>query len=211
KDTSPDVFRVVAYDYDDRDAPGIAQKLADSSISVNELRQGPAFAWNTALKFVPNFDAYILAADDLIFFPYWLEETLVKLDEIGGSGLIGFNDKKVVSDDLFSSHYLMTRDFMIAHHGGVMAIPHYNGNGVDVEACERAQQVKLYARADDAFVHHDWKGNKADSDSTYKIGATRRKSASRLIRQRRRKNWPDDFQPILMEVKNANRTFSSQS
>jgi GT2 family glycosyltransferase len=193
EDTAPDVVRVVATDKDDRTAREIALTFNCTIAVCRDNRGGCAHAWNTALMAYPDADIYVLGADDAIFTAGWLEAALRALDDIGGDGLIGFNGQW--KDSVMSFHYLMTRKFMIEHHGGVAAVPHYFTWGVDTEACKRAMRAGKYKKAMDAIVLHDWQG--PDGDETYRMGAERRRETKKIYGGRAKHGFPDDFERII--------------
>lgn len=194
RDTAPDVEIVVAIDPDDLQARLTARLFGAQVAVCKEARRGCAYAWNTAMSAATDADIYVLGADDCIFTPGWLEAALHALNtELNGSGLVGFNAKWKKTD--LSFHYMMTRDFIIKHHGGVAAVPHYESWCVDSEACERAKAAGKYYKALDSVVLHDWKG--PDGDETYRIAHTRRQVNKELYFQRLKNGFKDDFEPIL--------------
>lgn len=191
------VVKVVAAENDDAEAKAIAIKHGAIFTRCEKYRAGCAYAWNTALQAYPNADAYILASDDCVFMSGWLAETLATLDKLGGSGMVGFNMRKPnpPSPNKTPYHYMMTRDFMIRHHGGVAAVPHYKTWCVDSEAYERARHVGKYAKAEGAFVEHE--PIISDDDIGYRMGVERRRESKNIYYKRKRLNFPDDFAPIL--------------
>lgn len=194
EETAPNVIRVVATDPDDRTAREIAQVFDCVTAVCDDNRLGCAHAWNTALRAYPDADAYVLGADDAIFTAGWLEAALKALQkELKGSGLVGFNANWKKTD--YSFFYLMTRDFIIEHHGGVAAVPHYFTWGLDTEACERAMRVGKYYKALDAVVLHDWQG--PYGDETYRMGRARRAETKELYKRREELGFPNDFEPII--------------
>jgi GT2 family glycosyltransferase len=194
RDTAPSVVPVVAADMDDTTAQAIATEHGAVLAVIPETRRGCAYAWNAALRAAPAYDVYVIASDDCEFTPGWLEASLAALAKLGGSGLVGFNDGKKRAESL-AVLYLMTRDFITEHHGGVAAVPHYFTWGVDTEAIMRAQAVDKYVKALDAKVLHHWGGPKADS--TYAMGAEHRDETKRIYGERRDSGFPDDFERII--------------
>ena len=192
RDTAPDVVPVVSCDPDDCMAHSIAERLGAVHVTIQEARAGCANAWNVALRAYPEADAYVIASDDCVFTPGWLETALAALEQIGGSGLVGFNAKWKTTDYAF--FYLMTRDFIIKHHGGVAAVPHYKAWGVDTEACDRAMRSGKYIKAMDAVVLHD---RSNPNDDTYKFGEQFHEETKRIYLEREAAGFPDDFSPII--------------
>lgn len=166
-------------------------------VVVRPARAGCSAAWNAALAAYPNADAYVLGSDDAVFLPGWLEAALTKLDEIGRSGLVGLRSKKEGIQTL-SAFYMMTRDFILKHHGGVAAIPHYTSWYVDAEACGRAQLAGCYTKTSTVVVRHDWYG--PDGDETYRLAQDRREANKAIYEARRAAGFPDDFEPIITHL-----------
>jgi GT2 family glycosyltransferase len=181
KDTAPDVHPVVAAEPDDRKAPPIAKEFGAIFV-VCLPRRGAAAAWNLALATAPNFDAYILGADDCYYLPGWYEEMIIALNEHDNSGLFALND------GTSTQHFLMTRDFIIEHNGGVMAIPHYRGWYLDWEACERAKRAGKYFFVEGAKIVHDRQGSASKTHASQSLA---------LYKQRLAANFPNDFPSII--------------
>lgn len=193
--TAPECELVVIADPDDWKARAIAQVFGAIYVEAEAPRLGCANAWNTGLAAMPGFSAYVLGADDVVFQSAWLMHTLEALDEVGGSGLVGFNDGRKNGNEKFASHYLMTRDFIIQHHGGVMAVPHYTAEFVDAEANLRARAAGKFIWAERARVLHLWEG--PDGDETYRLAASKKAENRALFEERKLCGFPDDFTPIL--------------
>jgi len=180
KDTSPLVHPVVVAEPDDTTAPLICKKFP-ATFTTCPPRRGAGYSWNLALATAPNFDAYILGADDCYYLPGWYEAMIKCIDDNGGSGLFGLNDGTGVQ------HYLMTRDFIIQHNGGVMAMPYYWGWYMDLESVARARRVGKCFFVIDAKMVHNWHGSATIIP----------KGDKTLFDQRRKAGFPDDFPPIL--------------
>jgi GT2 family glycosyltransferase len=192
--TAPHVLPVVSCDPDDHEAHRIADEFGAVHVTIQQPRAGCASAWNVALRAMPDRDVYVLASDDCEFMPGWLEAALEALEQMGGSGLVGFNDGRKPPKSL-AVHYLMTRDFIAEHHGGVAAVPHYFAWGVDTEAIQRAQRVGKYVKCMSARVIHHWHG--PDGDDTYRMGAAHRDETKAIYKQREAAGFPDDFERII--------------
>jgi glycosyltransferase involved in cell wall biosynthesis len=135
KDTAEDVEIVVAVDGPEADA----RALADMGCVVDHATEprGSSRAWNDALA-ISTGDPVVLAADDLEFRYGWLDAALGTLAEFpDGWGLVGFNDGHW--RDELSTHYLMSRRFIVECLGGVIAWDCYRHSFNDREANERAR------------------------------------------------------------------------
>lgn len=191
KDTAPSVKCVIAAEADDIRALEIARTYGATAAQCEQPLQGCAYAWNTALKASPNDDIYVIGADDAIFKFGWLEESLKALDKLGGSGLVAF---KSGHRRKFGDHYMMTRDFIVKHHGGVAAVPHYRSWCVDDEAQWRAKKAGKFIKCNEAVVIHD-KGT--EDDKGYIMGQSYRELSRAIYYKRHASGFPDDFEAII--------------
>jgi len=194
--TSPKADIIVASEYDDLSAVDMCEKYKVKRIDCPKQRAGPAHAWNTALSAAPDYDIYVLAADDLEFKPGWLEHALQVLEgSLNGSGLVGFNDETGKFERAgFATHYMMTRDFIIDHNGGVAACPHYLCDFTDVEANARATRAGKFSYSPNSLVPHHWR--RVD-DEAYRRADKRRSKAREVFIKRKVAGFPDDYERIL--------------
>lgn len=135
----------------------------------------------------------LLAADDLIFHPGWLEAVERIADEYD-CGVIGTNDQAnpLVKRGLHSTHPVVRRCY-IDTHGGVVGEPGtvyhqgYDHQWVDCELVETAKARGCYAHAHDAIVEHRHPlyDRKVASDATYKKGQAKGSEDRRLYESRR--------------------------
>lgn len=198
RDVPHEVIAVVHVDGDE----ATASSLADLPIEriVSSERKGAIVGWNAAVRHVPDADAYVLAADDVLFHDGWLGEALAALERLpNADGVVGLNDLGVGNRYRdFAPHYLMTRGFMARYHGGVLAIPAYQHYACDMETSERAQWAGRFVYADKAIVEHVacYEG-KAPVDEVYRTADSTRAADRLLFLRRRQGNFPDDFERIL--------------
>ena len=145
-----------------------------------ELR-GPSRAWNDALA-LSNGDPVVLAGDDLEWQPGWLDAALQALQGFpDGWGLVGFNDGHWDGGEL-STHYLMSRRFVVEVLGGVVAWECYTHSFNDVEMCERAQAAGRYVWAEDAKVYHaHWLFGDRPQDATDQRNLPRHGESQRTV------------------------------
>lgn len=135
----------------------------------------------------------LLAADDLIFHPGWLEAVERIADEYD-CGVIGTNDQAnpLVKRGLHSTHPVVRRCY-IDTHGGVVGEPGivyhqgYDHQWVDCELVETAKARGCYAHAHDAIVEHRHPlyDRKVASDATYKKGQAKGSEDRRLYESRK--------------------------
>lgn len=184
KDTAPHIRPVVAYERDDYAAMLILDEYDAIPAMCVLPKQGCAYAWNTALKAAPDFDAYLIASDDVEFLPGWWEAAKVGLD--AGYGFVGLY--AAFRKFWYSIFYIMTRDFIVQHHGGVAAVPHYKVWGVDTEACDRAMAAGQYYKTQQQCVVHHHAGLPSEEQ---------RRETKRIYNARRAAGFPDDFERIL--------------
>ena len=195
RDTAPDIGIVVAIEQNDEASALVAHEFGAILTRCPDHQGGVSYAWNIALRAAPaTAQAFVLGADDLIFKPGWYEATISALDSIGGDGLVGFNDLHKSAD--FSTHFLMTRNHLVKVNGGVMACPHYRAEGVDYEACRRAQKAGKYIKANAAQVEHDWNGR--HPDQWFKLNMQSWGKTRRLMKEREKLGWPNDFKAVIV-------------
>lgn len=191
-----DLTVVVAHEWDDGDAVGVC-KLWDGRIIravCEKNKQGPAYAWNTALRKAQFYDAYFLASDDIEFQERWLDE-IIKVYNETGMGLIGVNDGTGKYERAgFCTHYFMTRNFIRNVNGGVVCYPGYFADFCDVEIIERAKVVNEFAYASKSHVIHHWR---EVDDEAYKRGDERRTEARGIYLRRKEKGFPNDYEAII--------------
>lgn len=152
--------------------------------------------WNYGLERYPDYKAYVLGADDLWAQEDWHNEVLrVRMET--GAGFIGINDGR--SDgSIMSTHYFMTREFIVQHHGGVMAIPHYRSWGLDEEATIRAKRANQFAYAERAVLEHrHWVWGKAEQDENYKRARPAHDYDIMICKMRESRGFPDDFEAVI--------------
>lgn len=152
--------------------------------------------WNYGLEHEPDYEAYVLGADDLWAHDEWHDEVL-RVQSGSGVGFIGINDG-ATDGSVLSTHYLMTRQFIVEHHGGVMAVPHYRSWGLDEEATLRAKRAEQFAYAQYAVLEHrHWVWNTAAMDQTYAVAKHAHNYDIGTLRYRRSMGWPDDFERVI--------------
>ena len=188
-----DVEIVAAIDGPDEDAA----LLRDLGCVVDHQteRRGSAQAWNDALALATG-DPLVLAADDLIFKPGWLDAALERLAEFpDGWGFVGFNDGHWGPE--LSTHYLMSRRLIVEAFGGVVSWG-YEHSFTDREANERARRAGRYAWCEDAHVYHaHWLfgDRQQDATDTRLLGA--HPDAERRFHERQAAGFPNDQEPVI--------------
>lgn len=174
----------VCYEYDARVMEAVCPKE----------KQGPAYAWNTALRKAQFYDAYFLASDDMEFCPSWLDEIMFVYNK-SQKGLIGVNDGTGKYERAgFCTFYFMTRSFVRNVNGGVVCCPHYFADFTDVEVIERAKKVNEFAYASESRIVHHWR---EVDDEAYRRGDARRKEARKIYEDRKAKGFPNDHERIV--------------
>lgn len=177
-----------------------AQRLYDLGCVVDHSyeRRGCSSAWNAALAHATG-DLLVLAADDLHFEPGWLDAALAKLAEFPeGWGMVGFNDGHWGEE--LSTHYLMSRRFIVEVLGGVVAWPCYGHSFNDAEANERARRAGRYAWCEEARVGHShWLFGDREKDETDTRGLASYAEAERIFNQRSIDGFPNDFPAVITE------------
>ena len=170
--------------------------IASVTRSRSEYQRGAVYGWNFCLKAVQDAAIYVLAADDLVFYPNWLERALNELDRMGG-GLVGFND--LSSDgNVYAAHWLASREFLIEWLGGVMYPPLYQSWWCDREVTDIAKKAGRYRWAKEAGVEHfNYTFGKSKIDPTYAEAQKNYEADRELYQERKRLGFPKTWEPIL--------------
>lgn len=187
---------VVAVDDEPADGPTEqaieAVLLPDASVvwSRSGSPQGCSAAWNRALRRSTG-DPVVFAADDLCFQQGWLDAALAELARFeDGWGLVGFNDGHWGAE--LSTHYLLSRRFIIEVLGGVIAWEGYKHSFNDLETCERAKAAGRYAWCGDARVYHaHWLFGDREKDETDLRRLPEHPADEQLFRERQAAGFPN--------------------
>lgn len=188
---------IAAVDADPVTAKRIAP-LVDRLIVCPEYR-GCSASWNACLA-ESTGDPVVFAADDLIWRKGWLDAALEALDAFDdGWGMVGFNDGHWNGDDL-STHYLMSRRFIVEVLGGVVAWDFYEHSFNDVEVNERAKAAERFIWAQDAHVFHEhWTYGDRPQDATDSRTLHRHSESAQRYRERAAAGFPIDYPPVITE------------
>lgn len=187
-----DVEIVAAVDAD-RNTYDALDPLGARITYADEYR-GAARAWNDALRLAEG-PLYVLAADDLVFLPGWLDAALDALTQHPGH-LIGFNDGHWGAE--LSTHYLLPRDFIVEVLGGVIAWECYPHSFHDREANERARLAGRYHWCESARVDHEhWLFGNRTRDATDELNLGRHHEAEAAFARRAAQGFPNDYDPAI--------------
>lgn len=195
-----DVSAVVLLDTDDTPSIEAVKALNDPRVVLHIDGGTPIEKWNTGAVIASRLgvQALALGADDLWWGDGWFEAAMRGLTHLPDrSGLVGFNEMTGARRD-FSTHYLMTLDYLIDYNGGVFACPKYLSYFIDPEACARAVRAGRYYYAEDCEVEHRhpfW--HKANQDDTYQRSAPNYEHDQAIYEERYRAAFPDDFEPMI--------------
>ena len=189
-----DVEVIAAVDADPETAERI-EPLVEQLLYSSE-HEGCSKAWNACLA-ESTGDPVVFAADDLIWRPGWLEASLAKLGEFeGGWGLVGFNDGHWGAE--LSTHYLMSRRFIVEVLGGVVAWEFYRHSFNDLETCERARRAGRYAWAEEAHVEHEhWLFGGREQDETDMRTLADHARSKQLYDERAAAGFPNDHKAVI--------------
>lgn len=189
---------VVSID-DDQETLRRMEALEDHGLSIDyedELR-GCSRAWNDAL-WLSTGDPVVLAADDLVFQPGWLDAALAQMAEFpDGWGFVGFNDGQGLGPDL-STHYMVSKRLIREAFGGVIAWECYRHSFNDCEANARAKRAGRYAWCEQAHVQHThWLFGGRGQDETDTRNLAYHPVSERTFAVRAAAGFPDDFEAII--------------
>ena len=197
RETAPDVEIIAAVDADPDTAVRIAP-LVDKLLVCPDYR-GCSKAWNDCLAEATG-DPIVFAADDLVWGEGWLEAALAKLEEFeDGWGLVGFNDGHW--DAELSTHYLMSRKFIVDVLGGVVAWDFYPHSFNDAEVNQRARRADRYAWCEDSHVRHEhWTFGDRDQDATDTRTLGDHGAANEVYLSRLNSGFPNEgITPVITE------------
>jgi hypothetical protein len=169
--------------------------LVDALLYSDEYR-GCSKAWNDALAATAG-DPVVLVADDLMFNHGWLDAALKELGEFeDGWGLVGFNDGHFGEE--LSTHYLMSRRFIVEVLGGVVAWPEYRHSFNDLETTERAKRANRYRWCEDARVDHEhWLFGDRGMDETDQRELPNHPGSQEGYLRRAAAGFPNDYDPVI--------------
>lgn len=190
-----DVEIIAAVDADPETADRIAP-LVDV-LDVSKEYRGCSAAWNVCLSHATG-DPIVFAADDLAWGKGWLEAALAELAEFeNGWGLVGFNDGHWGAE--LSTHYLMSRRFIVEVLGGVVAWDFYRHSFNDLEVNERAKRAGRYRWCESADVRHEhWLWGDRDKDATDARTLGEHAEAERIYSERAAAGFPDEgITPVI--------------
>lgn len=165
-------------------------------IDYRDALRGCSKAWNDALALARG-DPIVLAADDLVFQPGWLDAALREMDAFEDDwGFVGFNDGHMGAE--LSTHYMVSRRLIIEEFGGVIAWEHYHHSYNDCEACERARRANRYRWCEQAHVaHNHWLFGGRTQDETDTRNLAGHPASGEAFARRAAAGFPNDFPPII--------------
>jgi len=152
--------------------------------TVDEYERGAVYAWNLLMRLATG-DVLALWADDLLPYSGWSDAALDALDEMGGHGVVGFND--LASDgEEYAAHWLADRRFVEEHLGGVMYPAVYKSWWADREVTDIAKSLGCYRWCREAVVEHlNYTFGKSAADKTY-LDAAMNYEADRAVYEQRK-------------------------
>ena len=111
--------------------------------------------------------------------------------------MVGFNDGHWDGGEL-STHYLMSRRFIVEVLGGVIAWECYHHSFNDVEMCERARNAARYRWAEGARVYHShWLFGDRPQDETDQRNLPLHGESQQVFMDRRAAGFPNDYAPVI--------------
>lgn len=190
-----DVEVICAVDKDPVSAVRLAP-LVDKLL-VAPFYRGCSRAWNDCLAEATG-EFIVFAADDLRWEKGWLEAAMERMSEFpDGWGLVGFNDGHW--DAELSTHYLMSRRFIVEVLGGVVAWDFYRHSFNDLEVNDRAKAAGRYAWCENAHVYHEhWLFGDRAKDETDKRRLPDHPEDERIYKERKTAGFPNEgIEPVL--------------
>lgn len=171
--------------------PAVSRALEQADLPVwranRQSRGGYWQALQEATDHWPEFTHLIGLANDLLPGQHWLRRAAAAYAaEFGsGPGLLGFNgDHHEVGH---SCHFLIDRVLLNKFGGWPVWYDHNYG---DTEMCQRAIELRLYAKAPWAVLYHDHPYFGGQDDPTYALGRREAERDLRLYNYRKAAGWP---------------------
>jgi glycosyltransferase involved in cell wall biosynthesis len=194
RETTENVEIIAAVDGPEEDARALLE--LGCWVSHRTEPRGSSRAWNDALEMAGG-DPIVLAADDLEFEPGWLDAALETLCSFkDGWGLVGFNDGHWGPE--LSTHYLMSRRFIVEVLGGVVAWDCYRHSFNDREANARAVAAGRYAWCENARVYHrHWLFGDRPQDETDQRLLGEHPESQRKFDERQAAGFPNDYEAVI--------------
>lgn len=196
RETTPhhDVEVVAAVDADTETCERIGPYV--QTLIYSPTLRGCSAAWNDCLREAQG-DPVVFAADDLKWGDGWLDAALAKLSEFpDGWGMVGFNDGHWGEE--LSTHYLMSRRFIVEVLGGVVAWPEYKHSFNDLETTERARAAGRYVWCEDAMVYHEhWLFGDREKDPTDLRRLPEHPEDERAYKVRKAAGFPNDREAVI--------------
>lgn len=166
------------------------------SVTLSQEADTSIKAYNLGLSLSPDYDVYIVGADDLEAQDRWYENLLPFLDP-SRALLVGINDG-IQNPSSYPTHFAVTRRFITDLNGGVLVCPHYWSWYADIEIWNRAVRAGAYSFANDSYLLHrhvNYTG--AAKDETARRAERHQLNDSNIFEDRKLRGFPDDFQRIL--------------
>ncbi len=165
--------------------------------TTDEYALGCIYGQNVLLRAAPDYDFYVIASDDLRYHAGWFEAAWAKMHLLHDYGLVGFND--LHSDGYeYAAHFLVSRQFLIDHHGGVIFPPQYRSWWCDRELSDIAMRHNCYSFATEAVVehlNHAWGG--LAHDRTYQDAELNYDNDYAIYQSLKARNFPVEWDAIL--------------
>ena len=168
-------------------------------IDFNYHKRGAIWAWNRALQ-LSSGDIIVPFGDDQRCYPNWLELGLNAHAEMGGYGMVAFNDLNLNGETQLGTTLLYDRTFCREALGGVVAYPVYNYFFVDNELNERARKLGKYKWCKEAIVEHIHSSNgkrTADESDLERARGNFMELDKAIFEQRKEQGFPNNFNPVI--------------
>lgn len=151
-ETAPKAEIIIVIDPDDEKTLEILAPYDVVKI-VTDKRERAIDKWNIGASKATG-DILMVAANDVVFESGWYENALKAFDTLPNGGMVSVNDTHT-DPNVSAPHFLMSRDFIIKHNGGVLMPPCYDRQYPDVENMYKAKSLGMYEIALDSIVRHD--------------------------------------------------------
>jgi len=203
-----DVEIIVVVDADRESFTALSRALrgVKHRLDYSDTYRGNKAAWNRGLELSAG-DYIVFGADDLVWGENWLPAALDVMRARFGSegGLVGFNDGHW-DGAILSTHYIMSRQFIVEVLGGCIAWDWYKHSFNDLEVNDRAKAAGRFAWAKEAQVtHQHWTYGDRPMDDTDSRWLGHYEAARSMYELRKSLGFPVNYPAVIGPRKGKKR------
>lgn len=169
-------------------------------VDYSNSRRGALAAWNRGLQ-LSTGDIIVPAGDDQKFHANWLDFALESHKEkLSGYGVVGMNDLAYDGNKQLATMYMMDRQFIKDHLGGVLCPPIYKYYCVDSEINAKAKSLGRFywdERAKVEHLHSAHGKRPVDAHDRERLENNYAEIDKKTFEERRAQGFPITWQPLI--------------